>query len=76
MPYYVYRVSSDRRTLICIDTHQKYRDARDQCRQLREEQVEGDDDTIRLVHADDERQARVLLAEKHKPSSPLEEWEG
>ena len=76
MPYYVFRVSSDRKTLSCLNVHEKYRAARDQCRQLRETQATEDDSTVRLIHADDERQAKVLLAEKNKPSSPLEEWEG
>jgi len=76
MPYFVYKISPDRKTLTQIDAHEKYKAAKDQCRQLRQAQDQGDMDMIRLVFAKDKREAEVLLSEKHKPSSPLEEWEG
>ncbi|MDH5633847.1 MAG: hypothetical protein OEZ10_12750 [Gammaproteobacteria bacterium] len=76
MPYFVYRISPDRKTLDLIDAHERFRDAKNQARDLRKAQEPGDAVTVRVIFAQDRREAEVLLKESHKPSSPLEEWEG
>lgn len=76
MPYFVYRLSPDRKTLTQIEVHDKFRDAKLQARDLRKQQKPGDTDAIRVIFASDKREAELLLKEANKPSSPLEEWEG
>lgn len=76
MPYYVYRLSADRKTLTQIEVHDKFRDAKNQARDLRKSQEPGSTDIIRVIFAEDKREAELLLKEANKPSSPLEEWEG
>lgn len=75
MPYFVYKVSVDRKTLTSVEVHDKYRLAKEQCTNLRKSQPSTDTDMVRMVFAKDKREAEALLGEKHKPSSPLEEWE-
>lgn len=75
MPYFVYRVSADRKQLDQIEVHDKFKPAKDLCRQLRQKQAPESTDAIRMVFAKDKREAEVLLSNTHKPSSPLEEWE-
>lgn len=75
MPYYVYKVSLDRKQLTAIDVHDKFKPAKAQCTELRKSQQADDAEMVRMVFAKDKREAEVLLGEKHKPSSPLEEWE-
>lgn len=75
MPYFVYRVSMDRQNLSHIDTHEKFKAAKDRCRELRKAQKPGDTEAVRLIFAKDQREAEALLSTKHKASSPTEEWE-
>lgn len=75
MPYFVFRVSIDKKTLTELDVFEKFPDAKKLCRETRKNQPSDDTDTIRMVHAKDKKEATMLLSEKHKPSSPLEEWE-
>lgn len=75
MPYFVYRISLDHRNLSHIDTHEQFKAAKDQCRESRKAQKSGDTDTIRLIFAKDQREAKALLSQENKASSPAEEWE-
>lgn len=75
MPYFVFRVSIDKKDLTELEVFEKFMPAKNYCRELRKEQPAGDTDTIRMVHAKNTKEAKMLLGEKHKPSSPLEEWE-
>ena len=75
MPYFVFRVSIDKKILTELDVFDKFIPAKDHCRDLRKKQLAGGSDIIRMVHAKSKKEAKMLLGEKHKPSSPLEEWE-
>ena len=75
MPYFVYRQPADRKNLTQIEVYDKFRDAKNHARDLRKAQQAGDSDTIRVIFAKDDHEAKMLLRETHKPSSPLEEWE-
>ncbi len=67
MPYYVYRVSEDRR-LECLDQHAKYREARDKVREIRTGQANDDNALIRLIFASSEVEAeRLLLTPREAP---------
>ena len=67
MPYFIYRISREKQ-LTCLGKREKYREARDEVRQLRSAQKEGDSDLIRLVHAGTEAEAeRLLLTPREAP---------
>lgn len=74
MPYFVFRVSADRQ-LKLVNTFEKYKEAKDLCRELRASESPDNPNMIRMAFAETETQAKHLLAEKRQPSSPLEEWE-
>lgn len=76
MPYFVYRQPADRKNLTEIEVYDKFRDAKNHARDLRKAQQAGDSDTIRVIFAEDGHQAKILLRDANKPSTPLEEWEG
>jgi hypothetical protein len=61
MPYYVYRVSPDRR-LEYVDTKDKYQDAKALVRRLRDESGAQDPGTVRLVFAKSTGEAEKLLS--------------
>lgn len=75
MPYYVFRVSADKKSLSLINAFDRFVEAKDACRALRRGQAPGAADLVRMTFAADEKDARRLLAEPRQPSSPLEEWE-
>ncbi|HHH39892.1 MAG TPA: hypothetical protein ENK50_09995 [Sedimenticola sp.] len=60
MPYFVYRIEVDKQ-LKCLESHAKYRSARDRVRALRAEQAGDDKAVIRLIHAGTETEAEKLL---------------
>jgi len=67
MPYFVYQITEDK-NLQCIDKIEKYRDARNQVRQLRSKQTSDDTSHIRLIHASTELEAeRLLLTTRQVP---------
>lgn len=74
MAYFVFRISGDH-ALSFVSQHEKYGDAREACRRMRVEESPGDPERVRMVFAASEPEARRLLSEKRRPSSPLEEWE-
>lgn len=75
MPYYVFRVSADKKNPTLVETCAKFADARNVCRELRKQQGPGDTGLIRMTFANSEKDAKRLLTEPRKESTPLEEWE-
>ncbi len=74
MPYFVFRISADRK-LTPLNVCEKFKEAKDLCRQLRQAQAADATDQIRMTFAKDEQEARRLLGNRRAPASPLEEWE-
>lgn len=74
MPYFVFRISADM-AMTPVTSFTSFREAKELCRSLRKERRPGDTDQIRMAFAATEQDAKRLLAEKRKISSPLEEWE-
>ncbi len=75
MPYYVFRLSADRKDLTLLNTCAKFAEAKELCRELRQQQAPDDTGHIRMAFAPSERDAKRLLTDSRSPSSPLEEWE-
>jgi len=75
MPYYVFRLSADRKNLTLLETYVKFAEAKNACRELRKQQKPDDTDLIRMAFAASEKEAKRLLTEPRKESSPIEEWE-
>jgi len=74
MPYFVCRIAKDK-TLDLVEVKDKFAEAKALCRDLRKTQEPGDTDSIRMIFAKDQKEARRLLTSRREPSSPLEEWE-
>jgi len=75
MPYYVFRVSTDRSSLELLDSFAKFQEAKNLCYERRKAESPDDPSRIRMAFAKSEYEAKRLLSEKREPSSPLEEWE-
>ena len=74
MPYFVFRLSPDK-GLSLVKSCEKYKEAKDLCRELRVAESPDNPNGVRMAFAENEAQAKRLLADKRPPSSPLEEWE-
>ena len=74
MPYFVFRVLPEKK-LQLVNSFAQYPAAKELCRQLRMAESPKDPSMFRISFAEDEIKAKRLLSEKHKPASPLEEWE-
>ena len=74
MPYYVFRITAEKQ-LELLQVFEKYKEAKDTCREMRARESPQNPNTIRMAFAKSEYDARRLLSEKRQPSSPLEEWE-
>lgn len=75
MPYFVFKLGADQSTTL-LETCTKFAEAKKMCRELREQvEQEKSKDSFRLMFAKNEKDAKRLIKDKHKPSSPLEEWE-
>ncbi len=74
MPYFVYLIDADK-MLTYVDDFDDYKSAKNLCRKKREEGAIPEDGSIRLIFAKNQKQAKSLLKEKRKPSTPIEEWE-
>ncbi len=72
MPYYVFRKTSDK--LEFQHSHDDYRGAKQEVKDLRAANPDEDLNNFRLVFADNEKQAHILLTTKRE-ASPVEEWE-
>ncbi len=75
MPYYVFRISADKKILTLVNTYAKFAEAKDVCRDLRRQQGPDDTGLVRMTFANSEKDAKRLLTEPRKESTPLEEWE-
>jgi len=62
MPYFVYRIAPDRK-LTLIETFAKFKEAKDRARSLRAQQAADDCDIIRMIFADDQKKAQLLLTD-------------
>lgn len=60
MPYFLYRISQEK-SLQCLDKFTKYKEARARARELRSAQAEDDRDSIRVIFANNENEAEILL---------------
>lgn len=60
MPYFIYRISPQR-ILTYISEYAHYRQARDTARQMRQEQIRDNLDTIKIIFAKDRSEAELLL---------------
>lgn len=74
MPYFVFRLGPDRKPSL-VGAYEKYKEARETCRTLRQQESPGEPNAVRMAFAKTEHEAKRLLSEKRNPSSPLEEWE-
>jgi hypothetical protein len=75
MPYYVFRLTADKKNLTLLETCSRFAEAKDACRTLRKNQGPNDTDLIRMAFAASEKEAKRLLTDPRKESSPIEEWE-
>jgi len=75
MPYFVYRLSSDKSVQPELqETYEQYRPAKDYVRELRKQNPGEDIHNFRMIFADDAQKARILLTtQREKPQ--VEEWE-
>ncbi len=62
MPYFVYRISPDRK-LTLLDTFAKFMEAKDHARSLRARQTADDRSIIRMIFAEDPKKAQLLLTD-------------
>jgi len=74
MPYFVFRISSAK-DMSLVKSCEKFKEAKDLCRELRIAESPDNPNTFRMAFAENETKAKRLLGEKRQPSSPLEEWE-
>lgn len=72
MPYYVFRKTADK--LEFQNSHDDYRGAKQEVKDLRAANPDDDLNNFRLVFADNEKQAQILLTTKRE-AAPVEEWE-
>ena len=69
-----FRIAANKE-LSLVKTCEKFKEAKDLCRELRASESPDNPNGIRMAFAETENKAKNLLAEKRQPSSPLEEWE-
>jgi hypothetical protein len=74
MPYFVFKISADRKFTL-VKACEQYKEAKDLCRELRIAESPDNPNAVRMAFAEDEAKAKRLIADKRAPSSPLEEWE-
>lgn len=77
MPYYVFRYlpEDSNKPLELQGSHDGYREAKQQVKDLRAAYPDEDLNNFRLVFAENDKQARILLTtRREKPQ--IEEWEG
>ena len=76
MPYFVYRFPADNKTATprLQERHSSYRAAKDHVKELRDTHPDEDLNNFRLIFAEDEDKARILLTTKREKSQ-VEEWE-
>ncbi len=62
MPYFVYRISPDRK-LTLLETFTKFKEAKDHARSLRAQQATDDRNTVRMIFAENQKKAQLLLTD-------------
>ena len=72
MPYFVYKVSENRR-LEQVDAFDRYRDAKQLARSMREQLPDDADYLVRVIFAGNGEEAARLLTEKREPRPMGEE---
>ena len=72
MPYFVYKVSENRR-LEQVDAFERYRDAKQLARSMREQLPEDADYLVRVIFSGNGEEAARLLMEKREPRPMGEE---
>lgn len=63
MPYFVYRISPERK-LTLLDTLDKFKQAKDLARSLRAQQSPEVNDIIRMIFAETPKKAQMLLTDR------------
>lgn len=77
MPYFIFRLSNSAKTIELVDTMGTFPQAKKYTRDLRQQLSDaGSTDIIQMMFGEKMEDARRLIRNKHKPSSPVEEWEG
>jgi len=75
MPYFIFRIPAQKDAKPeLVDEKEKFPEANKLCKTLRKELSADDSATIKMMFAEDEKEARRLMRTK-KETSPLEEWE-
>jgi hypothetical protein len=68
MPYFVYRISPERK-LTLIETFAKFKEAKDLARSLRAQQSSDDRHIVRMIFAEDPKKAQLLLSDRRTPKT-------
>lgn len=74
MPYFVYKIAVDQ-DLEMVRACASYPEAKALCTEMRKARTTADRYDVRMVFAEDTRQAKRLLTERRQAATPLEEWE-
>lgn len=76
MPYFIFRLSGNAQSVELVDTVDAFQPAKQRARDLRQQlSDEGSSDIIQMMFGEKMEDAKRLVRTKHKPSSPVEEWE-
>jgi hypothetical protein len=68
MPYFLYRISPERK-LTLIETFEKFQEAKTEARRLRAAQPPGDPIVIRMIFAENPKKAQLLLTDLRNPKT-------
>lgn len=72
MPYFIYRITErPLRQLHLLEQHEIYKEASARAKQLRGEEVWGENGAIKLIHAESELVAEDLLNQVREPAPEL-----
>jgi hypothetical protein len=72
MPYFIYRITErPLRLLEKLEQHEVYKEASVRAKELRKQEVWGENGQIKLIHAENELQAEDLLNEVREPAPQL-----
>lgn len=75
MPYFVFAINQDR-SADFLSEFASFAEAKQMVREKRQQLSDDASQTVRMVHAKNQKEARNLLLTPRKPSTPIEEWEG
>ncbi|GAB1232015.1 hypothetical protein UT4_04810 [Ferrigenium sp. UT4] len=72
MPYYIYRVTERPiRQLEKLEQHDTYKEASVRAKQLRKDEVWGENGLVKMIHAQNELEAEDLLNQVREPAPEL-----